>query len=141
MIRGVTCFIFGSIEFTLKSIGISTPGFTVTNKVMEDDEQSERYNKGLYEFGVASPLFFPLAVVTIVNLSCFTLGVAEVLRKKVSFDEMFVQLFISGFVVLNSWPIYEAMFFRKDQGRMPTIVTVFGVCMTSLFVLLSFFLF
>ncbi|XP_039117276.1 cellulose synthase-like protein G3 [Dioscorea cayenensis subsp. rotundata] len=141
MIRGVTSFLFGSIEFTLKCIGISTPGFTVTNKVMEDDEQSERYNKGLYEFGVASPLFFPLAVVTIVNLSCFTLGVAEVLRKKVSFDEMFVQLFISGFVVLNSWPIYEAMFFRKDQGRMPTIVTVFGVCMTSLFVLLSFFLF
>ncbi|KAJ0986133.1 hypothetical protein J5N97_004489 [Dioscorea zingiberensis] len=140
MIRGVTSFIFGSIEFTLQSLGISTSGFMVTNKVM-GDEQSERYKKGMFEFGVASPLFVPLGIVAIVNLSSFAVGFAEVLRKEVSFDEMFVQLFISGFVMVNSWPIYEAMFLRKDGGRMPKIITILAICMTLLLVSLSLFIF
>ncbi len=39
------------MEFFLKSLGISTQGFNVTSKVL-DDEQSKRYKQGIFEFGV-----------------------------------------------------------------------------------------
>ncbi|PIA34553.1 hypothetical protein AQUCO_03700085v1 [Aquilegia coerulea] len=125
MIRGVSSYLFGLIDFLLKSLGFSAFGFNVTNKVV-DDEQSKRYEQGLFEFGVASPLFIPLATATIINLIAFVAGIAQIFKQG-HFDKMFIHLGISGFVVANSWPIYEAMMLRVDKGRMPSKIILISI--------------
>ncbi|CAL5442744.1 unnamed protein product [Camellia sinensis] len=122
MVRGVTCHMFGLIEFISKYVGIATQGFNVTNKVI-DNEQGKRYDQGTFEFGVESPMFVSLAVAAIINLIAFVGGLIGVLRGKNS-EGLFGQLLISGFVVLNCCPVYEAMVLRTDKGRMPTKTTI-----------------
>ncbi|KAI8546191.1 hypothetical protein RHMOL_Rhmol07G0098100 [Rhododendron molle] len=122
MLRGVTSYLFGLIEFLTKCLGIATHGFILTSKVL-DGEQSKRYDQGTFEFGVESPMFVPLSTAAIVNLIAFFRGLVGVFRGG-DFDGLFVQIFVAGFVVVNCWPIYEAMVLRTDKGRMPTKTTL-----------------
>ncbi|KAJ4952698.1 hypothetical protein NE237_029530 [Protea cynaroides] len=122
MIRGISSHLFGTIDYFLKTFGISALGFTVTSKVMED-EQSKLYDHGVFEFGVSSFLFVPLTTAAIINLISFLKGLAGVFIYG-NLREVFVQLFISSFVVLNCWPVYEAIALRSDRGKMPTKTTV-----------------
>ncbi|KAH6820523.1 cellulose synthase like G3 [Perilla frutescens var. hirtella] len=123
LIRGPSSLLFGIIEYTSKCVGMETRGFNVTNKVM-DEEQSKRYDEGIFEFGVASPMFVPLAMAAILNLIAFLAGFVYLLKGIMKLDGFFIQIFISGFAVLNSLPFYEAMFVRRDKGRMPTKTTI-----------------
>ncbi|XP_078165943.1 cellulose synthase-like protein G3 isoform X2 [Carex rostrata] len=110
LIRGLTTFPMGIIELLFKKLKISTQGFTITSKVM-DDEQNKRYNKGFFDFGVDSPFFVVLRTVAILNLCAFTVGMIR--------NGMVLEVFLAGFGVANFWPVYEAMFLRADSGRMP----------------------
>ncbi|XP_057510217.1 cellulose synthase-like protein G3 [Actinidia eriantha] len=125
LIRGVTSFWFGWIEFVSKGLGIATDGFNVTSKVV-DDEQRKRYDQGTFEFGVHSPIFVPLAAVAIINLIALIRGLIGVFSGW-NLERLFVQMFISGFVVLNCCPVYEAMVLRSDKGRMPTKTTMVSI--------------
>ncbi|KAG8375135.1 hypothetical protein BUALT_Bualt10G0068900 [Buddleja alternifolia] len=122
LIRSLSAFIFGSIEYITKCLGIATHGFNVTSKVM-DDEQSKRYDQGIFEFGVSSPMFVLLATAAILNLVAFVSGFVLILKER-SLDNFFMQILIAGFGVLNSLPFYGAMFLRSDKGRMPTNTTI-----------------
>ncbi|GAV68673.1 Cellulose_synt domain-containing protein [Cephalotus follicularis] len=122
MIRGLSCFLFGFMEYLLKSLGISTLGFNVTNKTI-DDKQSKRYHKGDFEFGVASPIFVPLTMAAIINLFSFIWGSIEILRGR-NMDQLFLQMLIAGFVTVNCLPIYKAMVLRSDEGKMPIKITI-----------------
>ncbi|KAL7159880.1 hypothetical protein ABFS83_01G056700 [Erythranthe nasuta] len=137
LIRGLSSFLFGSTEYTSKRLGMATHGFNITSKVM-DNEQSKRYNQGMFEFGVASPMFVPLAMAAILNLAAFLVGFVLVLKKEGGFDRFFMQIFIAGFGVLNSLPFYEAMVLRSDKGKMPMKTTItstllvgilYGICL------------
>ncbi|KAJ7952168.1 Cellulose synthase [Quillaja saponaria] len=135
MIKGVSCFLFGFTEYCLKAVGISTHGFSLTSKVF-DNEQSKRYEQGIFEFGVPSPMFVTLTTAAIINLAAFVHGLLHVFRGSSSsyldleyLKGMFVQMFIAGFVVINSRPIYEAMVIRSDKGRMPTEITLISACL------------
>ncbi|KAB1215438.1 Cellulose synthase-like protein G3 [Morella rubra] len=130
MIRGLTCYLFGLVEFSLKSIGISTQGFNVTSKVL-DDEQSKRYEQGLFEFGVPSPMFVPLTIAAIINLVSLVKGLMWVLLGRSKLEGLFVQLLIAGIGVVNCWPIYEAMVLRSDKGRMPLRTTIISTFLAS----------
>ncbi|XP_043695587.1 cellulose synthase-like protein G3 [Telopea speciosissima] len=123
MIRAISPYLLGSIDYFLKSIGISTFGINVTSNVIHE-EQSKRYEQGIFEFGVASPLFVPPTTAAMINLISFLKGKAGFFKDG-NLGEVFMQLFISSFVVVNCWPIYEAIALRKDGGKMPakTIVT------------------
>ena len=123
LIRGVTSYPFGLVEFSLKCLGFSSFGFNVTSKVVED-EQKKRYDQGIFEFGVASPMFVPLTMAAMINLVSFLLGFVEISRGRRRMEEWFIEMFITGFVMLNCCPIYEAMVLRKDKGRMPTKTTI-----------------
>ncbi|KAG6389715.1 hypothetical protein SASPL_151188 [Salvia splendens] len=113
---------YGQDCFDFISTRMETHGFNVTSKVMED-EQSQRYDNGIFEFGVASPMFIPLASLATLNLVAFLAGFLRVFNDG-EFDAFFVQMFVAGFGVLNSFPIYGAMFFRRDSGRMPINTTL-----------------
>ncbi|KAL8207850.1 hypothetical protein R6Q57_007262 [Mikania cordata] len=123
MMWGLSSYPFALLEWSLKSLGLSTFGFNVSSKVV-DEEQSTLYEQGVFEFGVESVLFFPVSVASLINLMSFVKGVMSVVTNNGTLDEFFVQMFISGFVVLNSWPIYEAMVLRKDRGKMPINITL-----------------
>ncbi|KAL5718948.1 hypothetical protein ACHQM5_011798 [Ranunculus cassubicifolius] len=139
MIRGVSSHLFGLVDFLLQTIGFSPFGFNLTSKVV-DGEQSKRYEQGLFEFGVASPLFVPLTTTALINLIALMVGVSEI-YKQGSWDENFLQLCLSGFVVLNSWPIYEAIVWRSDNGKMPQMVTFISIFLTLTFYLASSLIF
>ncbi|XP_059277751.1 LOW QUALITY PROTEIN: cellulose synthase-like protein G3 [Lycium ferocissimum] len=142
MIRGLSCYLFGTIENLTKHLGLSTQGFTVTSKVVDND-QGKRYQQGIFEFRVVSPMFVTLATASIINLVAFLKSVAESFKGDQNLDGLFIQMFIAGFVVINCLPIYEAMVLRGDKGRMPTRVTIFstflaaGLCMAFAFLLRS----
>ncbi|OMO79812.1 Cellulose synthase [Corchorus capsularis] len=122
MIRKVSSFSFGTVEYLLKSIGLSAPGFNVTSKVV-DDEQNKRYGQGIFEFGVPSPLFVPLTMAAIINL--FSLAWVTISAFSGNYDEgLFLQMLLAGCIVLNYLPIYEAIALRSDKGKMPTKITI-----------------
>ncbi|GFP98070.1 cellulose synthase-like protein g3 [Phtheirospermum japonicum] len=118
----LSSFLFGSVEFIAKCLGMATHGFNVTSKVIDDD-LSKRYDQGIFEFGIASPVFVPLAMAAILNLAALIVGFVRALHER-SLDSFFVQIFLAGFGVVNSLPFYGGMFFRRDKGRMPTSVTI-----------------
>lgn len=140
MIIGLTSYLFGTIQFALKQIGVSSQGFNVTSKVT-DEEQSERYEKGTFDFGAQSPFFVVMGTVAVVNLSSLVVGVARSASLGGSFGEMFVQLFLSAFVAVNCWPIYEAMFLRRDGGKMPRSVTAISLLIAGLLHAIGYFVF
>ncbi|MQL99279.1 hypothetical protein Taro_032001 [Colocasia esculenta] len=123
MVRGVASYLFGVAEFLLQHVGVPTVGFNVTNKVM-DGEQTMLYNNRCFDFGADdSPFFVSLGTVSIVNLTSFIVGLVRGMRQGDILRDVSMQLLISGFVVVNCWPIYEAMAWRRDAGRMPVMVT------------------
>mgnify|MGYP004717017293 FL=1 len=129
LIRGLTCYLFGTLEYLMQILGIATHGFNVTSKAV-DDEQSKRYHQGLFEFGVPSPIFLPLATAAIISFAAFLYGTMLVLKGG-NTEDVFVQLFIAGFGVLNCLPIYEAMIIRTDKGKMPTKTTITSIIIAS----------
>ena len=140
MIRGLTSHLFGTIEYLTKYLGISTQGFNVTNKIVDND-QGKRYHQGIFEFGVVSPMFVILATTSIINLIAFLKSLAQIFKGDQNLDGIFIQMFISGFVVINCLPIYEAMVLRSDKGRMPTRVTIFSTCLAcTLYIAFAFLL-
>ncbi|KAA8520976.1 hypothetical protein F0562_011649 [Nyssa sinensis] len=125
MVRGLSSFSFGLVEYLLSSLGVSATGFNVTSKVV-DNEQSKRYNQGIFEFAVASPMFLPITMAAIINLFSFSQGILQVFRHG-SFEALFLQILIAGFVVVNSWPVYEAMILRTNKRKMPMKITLISV--------------
>lgn len=130
MIRGLSCFLFGSIEYLMKSLGISTHGFNVTSKVL-NEEQSKRYEQGVFEFGVHSPLFVPLTMAAITNLAALISALVTILRGGGGdFERLLMQLLIVAFAVVNCLPVYEAMIFRSNKGGIPTKTTLLSTFLT-----------
>ncbi|GMH09321.1 hypothetical protein Nepgr_011162 [Nepenthes gracilis] len=126
MISGLSSFSFGCLEFSLKSLGIAMPEFNITNKV-QNNELSKRYKQGIFEFGVSSPLFVPITMAAIINLMALVVGLFDGILKGRNFDELALQILLSGFITINCLPIYEAMLLRSDEGRMPTKITIISM--------------
>ncbi|KAF5938523.1 hypothetical protein HYC85_022782 [Camellia sinensis] len=136
ILRGVSSFSFGLVEYLFKSLGLTKFGFNVTSKVV-DNEQGKRYEQGIFEFGVESQMFLPITMAAIINLVSFVSGIIQVLSNGLRFEDVFTQLFIAGFGVLNSWPVYEAMVLRSDKGKLPTNITLTSVVLSWLLYLVS----
>ncbi|KAH9775046.1 cellulose synthase-like protein G3 [Citrus sinensis] len=136
MIMGPSCFLFGSFEYLLKSLGISAFGFNVTSKVLDND-QSKRYELEMFDFGVPSPMFVPLAMAAIINLFSFFLGLLKMVGGSDK-EGLVLQMLIAGFIMVNCWPIYEAMVLRSDAC--PSYYYCSNSCLDSLYISFSHFL-
>ncbi|KVH95317.1 Cellulose synthase [Cynara cardunculus var. scolymus] len=131
LVFGCSSYPFAVADWVLKSLGMSTTEFNVASKVLIDDLR-KRYQAGLFEFGVESPLFLTIPIAAVVNWLALVTGIIQVFKTG-RFEELFAQLFIAGFAVINSWPIYEAMVLRSDKGKMPVKAIGVSLVIYSLF--------
>lgn len=137
LIRGLTSYLFGTIELITRSLGIASEGFNVTSKVVVS-EQEKRYDQGIFEFGLHSPMIVSLSAAAILNLAALLIGIAKIWGEA-WLDRLFVQVFLAGFASVNGWPIYEAMFMRSDNGRIPRKTTIIStVIVAALYAIISF---
>ncbi|KAE8717159.1 Cellulose synthase-like protein G3 [Hibiscus syriacus] len=124
MIRNLSSFAFATAECLLKPIGLSSYGFIVTSKVV-DDEQYKRYYRGVWEFGAPSTLFVPPTTAAIINLLSFIWGAVLIFSGGRDVGEsLILQMVLAGCIVLNCLPIYEAIALRSDHGKMPAKITI-----------------
>nr|CAB3457351.1 unnamed protein product [Digitaria exilis] len=128
MIKRITSYLYGVIDNIRKLLGLSKMGFAVSPKVSDEDE-SKRYEQEIMEFGTSSPEYVIIATVALLNLVCLVGGLGQILisGKNVLLNGFFLQIFLCGLLVIINIPIYEAMFLRKDRGRIPFSVTLASV--------------
>ncbi|KAJ9550099.1 hypothetical protein OSB04_022642 [Centaurea solstitialis] len=139
MIRSLSSYTFAIIEYTSTKLWASPAVFNVTSKVV-DQEASTRYENGMMEFGVESLFFYPISVAALHNLIALIFGVVGVLKHG-GLEDLFMQFLLVGFGVVNSWPIYQAMVFRSDPGKMPLKITLTSVAIASMLNLVAPFAF
>ncbi|XP_047256787.1 cellulose synthase-like protein G2 isoform X2 [Capsicum annuum] len=129
-VKALSPYLFASIEYLMKKLGITSKGFNITSKVAGLDER-KLYDQSVFSFANPSPMFVPLATVSIINLIAFLRGIMTIIFKMESLDEFFIQVFIAGFAVVNCLPIYEAMLLRSDHGRMPKRIVTTSVLLSG----------
>ncbi|XP_048619048.1 cellulose synthase-like protein G3 isoform X2 [Brassica napus] len=136
MIRGFTSFFFGSIEFTLKTLNLSTHGFNLTSKANGDDEQGKRYEKEIFDFGPPSSMFLPLTAAAIVNLFAFVWGTYGFF---IWGERLVLELMLASFAAVNCLPIYEAMMLRNDAGKLPKRASLSAGILTFALIVSGYF--
>ncbi|XP_024995489.1 cellulose synthase-like protein G2 [Cynara cardunculus var. scolymus] len=127
LIMGCSSYPFSIFDWLLTSLGMSICDFNVTNKA-SNNEISKRYEQGFFEFGVESSLLLAVSLVAVVNIIAFVMGIKQVLMNTHRFEELFMQLFIAGFGVVNSLPVYEGLVLRSDNGKIPMKIGLKSVC-------------
>ncbi|KAG6668693.1 cellulose synthase-like protein G2 isoform X2 [Carya illinoinensis] len=135
MIKSVTCHLYGSLDSIMKKIGMRESSFMPTNKV-DDDERAKLYQVGKFDFQTSNMFLLPMVALVILNTAAFVGGLVRVIFVG-DWDKMFVQLFISLYVVFMNLPIIEGMIIRKDKGRIQPSVTQLSVIMSILFLFLG----
>ncbi|KAL6553363.1 hypothetical protein OROGR_007205 [Orobanche gracilis] len=124
LFRRITSYFFALIDTIYRQLGLSETSFDVTDKVM-DDEARTRYENEMVEFGSSSVMFVMIATIALLNL--FGLGYGF---KRVCFSggeawgQFATQMSICGMIAMVNLPVYEALFFRRDKGRIPFSVLV-----------------
>ncbi|KAJ8770571.1 hypothetical protein K2173_018062 [Erythroxylum novogranatense] len=134
LFKRTTSYFFASADNILRLLGFTKSAFAITAKVVDEDV-SKRYEQEVMEFGSQSPVFNIIVTLALFNMFCF-LGVMKliVFSQTKILDEFAVQIILCGLLVIINMPVYEALFFREDKGRMPTSVT----CKSVVFALLIY---
>ncbi|XP_056166073.1 cellulose synthase-like protein G2 [Syzygium oleosum] len=135
MIKSTTCHVYGTIDAIMTQIGMRRASFLPTNKV-DDDEQSKRYEMGIFDFQTSIMFLAPMVTLVILNMASFIMGVARVLTLG-GCDELFMQIALSFFVLVMSYPVFEGMVLRKDKGRIPRSVTILSAFLSLVLLLLG----
>ncbi|MBA0561236.1 hypothetical protein Golob_018084, partial [Gossypium lobatum] len=121
-----SAYFFALFETILKLLGYSRLNFVVTVKVA-DKEALKRYDGELIEFGATSPMFDILATLATLNL----FGIFGALKKVILdvdedlqvLEKFGLQILLCFVLVTINLPVYQALFFRNDNGKMPSSVT------------------
>uniref|UniRef100_A0A7N0V6M9 Uncharacterized protein n=1 Tax=Kalanchoe fedtschenkoi TaxID=63787 RepID=A0A7N0V6M9_KALFE len=129
MIKAVTCHLYGTLDAVLKKIGYREASFMPTNKAL-DEEQVKLYHAGKFNFQASDMLVGPLVFVVTLNVISLVFGSARAFFFN-DWDRMFIQICMSFYVTIMSWPVIEAMLIRKDKGRIGFEVTLkwAGLCL------------
>ncbi|RCV12123.1 hypothetical protein SETIT_2G244000v2 [Setaria italica] len=129
MIRRITSYLYGTIDTIRKLLGLSKMRFEVSPKVSDEDE-SKRYEQEIMEFGTWSTVYVIIATVALLNLVCLVGWLCQILTsggRNMPLNGFCLQVVLCGLLVIINIPIYEAMFLRKDRGRIPFSVTLASV--------------
>ncbi|KAL6655386.1 hypothetical protein ACP70R_006212 [Stipagrostis hirtigluma subsp. patula] len=128
LVKKITSYLYGVIDTIRKLLGLTKMGFAVTTKV-SDEEESKRYKQEIIEFGSSSPEYVIIGTTALLNLVCLVGGLSQIMTdgRNMPLNEFFLQIILCGVLAIVNIPIYEAMFLRKDRGRIPFSVTLASV--------------
>lgn len=129
LLRRISSYLLAAIDTICIMLGISEFGFTLTVKV-SDVQALERYKKGLMEFGSFTMMFVIIATVALLNLICMVFGAARALLYGgiTGVGPLFLQAVLCVLIVAINFPVYEALFLRRDDGRLPSSVSLVSLC-------------
>uniref|UniRef100_A0A0D3H830 Cellulose synthase-like protein E6 n=1 Tax=Oryza barthii TaxID=65489 RepID=A0A0D3H830_9ORYZ len=132
MVKSITSYLYGFIDTIRKCVGMSKMSFEVTAKVSGHDE-AKRYEQEILEFGSSSPEYVIIATVALLNFVCLVGGLSQIMAGvwNMPWNVFLPQAILCGMIVIINMPIYEAMFLRKDNGRIPTAVTLASIGFTT----------
>ncbi|XVE90171.1 hypothetical protein DITRI_Ditri20bG0056700 [Diplodiscus trichospermus] len=134
MFKRTTSYFFAFLDNILKLLGYSKAAFVITEKITDDDV-SKRYEQELIEFGAASPMFDILATLAMLNLFISFGAIKKVIVEadhlKV-LDIFGLQILLCLLLVTINWPVYQALFFRNDNGKMPSSVAYKSIILALL---------
>ena len=137
LVKRITSYLYAVIDNIRKLLGLSKTGFVVSPKVGDEDEL-KRYEQEIMEFGTSSPEYVIIATIALLNFVCLVGGLGQILTsgQNMLWNGLLLQVVLCGLLVIINIPIYEAMFLRKDKGRIPFSVTLasVGFVMMALFV-------
>ncbi|KAE8722256.1 Cellulose synthase-like protein E1 [Hibiscus syriacus] len=131
LFKRTTSYFFAFCETIFKLLGYSQPAFVVTAKIADEDI-SERYHRELIEFGAASPKFDILATLAALNLFGSFGAIKNVILDSKIIDQFGLQILLCLVLVTINLPVYQALFFREDNGKMPTSVTYKSIILALL---------
>lgn len=134
-LKWLTCCGYGVVDSVMTKLRVREASFIPTNKA-EDSDRAKLYEKGKYDFNTSNMFLVPLVTVVSLNLCCFIGGVAKLVSGVGNWDALFVQGFLSFYVLIMSYPVMEAMFVRQDNGCIPFSTTLTSTAIVV--VLLSF---
>ncbi|OAY55283.1 cellulose synthase-like protein E1 [Manihot esculenta] len=120
--KRTSSFFFGFIDTILKMLGFTESTFVVTAK-FTDEDVLKRYEKEMMEFGDSSPMFAILATLAMLNLFCFIGVVNKVIMNGDVFSlykTMPLQTLLCIALVLINLPLYQGLFLRNDNGKLPS---------------------
>ncbi|KAL4567378.1 hypothetical protein LXL04_022961 [Taraxacum kok-saghyz] len=116
MIKGITSHFYGTIHAIMEKLGAKEASFLPTNKVVDDD-QAKLYEMGIYNFQTSSMFLVPLCSLIMLSLLTFVVGTVKIMLHRNYISEIFIQTFLSFYIVYMGYPVLEAMVLRKDKGR------------------------
>jgi hypothetical protein len=121
MVRRTTAYLFGFADTITRHFGFSETSFTVTDKVV-DEEGIKRYEEDTIEFGSDSVFYVILSTLAMVNFLCLVNGITKVVFSSADLEEFIGQISVCLVAVMLNFPVYHALFFRSDKGRLPSAV-------------------
>lgn len=125
MMKSASCYLYATLGAVLEIFGLHNADFTLTNKVV-DDEEVRRYQKGIYNFQASALLIAPLCSLYVVNVVAFVIGVVRTVYSGKG-NEVFLQGVITLFGVIVNFHVMEGMVLRKDKGRVSPCVSLASV--------------
>lgn len=126
LFKRTTSYLFAFMDTILRLLGFSETSFILTAKVADEDV-SQRYEGEMMEFGGSSPMFTILATLAMLNLFCVVGVVKKVGLDMEVYKTMALQILLAVVLLLINWPLYQGLFLRKDNGKMPCSLTVKSV--------------
>ncbi|KAE7995203.1 hypothetical protein FH972_000028 [Carpinus fangiana] len=127
LFKRISSYFFALFDNILKLLGFTESAFVITAKVADDDV-SQRYEEEVMEFGASSPMFTIIATLALLNAFCLVGGMKRVIMEDdvqtLLSDPFALQILLCGLLVLINLPVYQGLFLRKDNGRMPTSLTL-----------------
>ncbi|KAI4307852.1 hypothetical protein L6164_030987 [Bauhinia variegata] len=141
LIRRTTAHLFGFIDVLKKQLGLSETKFDITDKAVSEDTL-KRYEEEVFDFGSSSTMFTMIATLALLNLFGFIWGWKRVIMDSDfnSSSQLILQIVVCGMIVMVNKPVYEALFFRNDNGQFPSsvmpksmLVASLACCLATLF--------
>jgi hypothetical protein len=136
MMKSITNHLYGSLDAIMKRMGMREASFLPTNKV-EDDERAKLYQMGKFDFQTSNMFLVPMVALIILNMASFIGGLFRVIFLG-DWDRMFVQVFISFYILIMNFPIIEGVMIRKDKGRIRSSVTLLSAVFSCGILFLGF---
>ncbi|KAL3537194.1 hypothetical protein ACH5RR_000560 [Cinchona calisaya] len=133
LFRRTTSYFFAFIDTIIRQLGFSQTSFIITAKVVDDDVM-KRYENEILEFGSSSIMFTIIATIAMLNIFSFLWGIMRVVLAAEStraFQQFIPSIILSGLLMMINIPVYQALFFRNDKGRIPFSVLWKSVIIVS----------